>query len=618
MKSASHSVALLGSGGVGKTAITQAVCRDEDIVEIFEDGILWATLGGQSNVPKALTAILTALTGESVAIDDVADAAQKLAAALVGRRCLIVFDDLAESAPVQGLLRPEADSRILITTRFRNLAAEIGAAIIEIRPLLPTDAQALLMSGLEDKLQEYGAVMELAALLGYTPLALTIANRLLRTRVEMAEAAEGVVDRLIEELHRDGLEALDFDADPVSGRSLFGVLSSALERLDSTERGRLPLMAKLPTDTPVTLQQAAEVLDMQIPDVERLIRRLTGMSVIEAIPGSPSFKVPAIANEYFRSLGRRQRRDRSTRLVSRSSSKVFVSYRREDSSYAARIYDRLSQEFGLEQIFMDVESIAPGEDFRAAINEQLAKSSVFIVLIGTQWVERTREEHDFVRMELESALRANIPIIPVLIGNADFPALSLLPPEIAALGRRQALKISNVQFHQDVDKLVEVVGRFDGKNPLPVLPAPPMMAAPMARAARTSNRAAMFRWIALAVLLVWAVVELILHVLPSRESAPSPVMSVKPVSPDPRAQELFDQAEALAYGRSVTPDYAEAIRLYRQSADLGFSPAMNGLGRMYELGRGVSRDTQQAAAWYQRAADLGNVDAKAALRGLAR
>ena len=95
-------------------------------------------------------------------------------------------------------------------------------------------------------------------------------------------------------------------------------------------------------------------------------------------------------------------------------------------------------------------------------------------------------------------------------------------------------------------------------------------------------------------------------------------MSVKPVSPDPRAQELFDQAEALAYGRSVTPDYAEAIRLYRQSADLGFSPAMNGLGRMYELGRGVSRDTQQAAAWYQRAADLGNVDAKAALRGLAR
>lgn len=46
------------------------------------------------------------------------------------------------------------------------------------------------------------------------------------------------------------------------------------------------------------------------------------------------------------------------------SAKVFVSYRREDSAgHAGRLFDRISAYFGDRiKIFMDIDSIAPGED----------------------------------------------------------------------------------------------------------------------------------------------------------------------------------------------------------------------------------------------------------------
>ena len=45
-------------------------------------------------------------------------------------------------------------------------------------------------------------------------------------------------------------------------------------------------------------------------------------------------------------------------------SKVFISYRREDSSgYAQTIYRELVQHFSKDRVFMDVDTIEPGLDF---------------------------------------------------------------------------------------------------------------------------------------------------------------------------------------------------------------------------------------------------------------
>jgi len=55
-------------------------------------------------------------------------------------------------------------------------------------------------------------------------------------------------------------------------------------------------------------------------------------------------------------------------------SKILISYRRKDSAdVTGRIYDRLVQQFGRESVFVDVDSIPFGVDFRKHLDEQVAK-----------------------------------------------------------------------------------------------------------------------------------------------------------------------------------------------------------------------------------------------------
>ena len=42
--------ALTGAGGFGKTTLATALCHDDDILENFDDGILWVTLGQTPNM----------------------------------------------------------------------------------------------------------------------------------------------------------------------------------------------------------------------------------------------------------------------------------------------------------------------------------------------------------------------------------------------------------------------------------------------------------------------------------------------------------------------------------------------------------------------------------------
>ena len=52
----------------------------------------------------------------------------------------------------------------------------------------------------------------------------------------------------------------------------------------------------------------------------------------------------------------------------RTVSRIFISYRREDApGHAGRLYDRLTAHFGADQVFIDIDTIEPGEDFVSAI-----------------------------------------------------------------------------------------------------------------------------------------------------------------------------------------------------------------------------------------------------------
>ena len=111
---------------------------------------------------------------------------------------------------------------------------------------------------------------------------------------------------------------------------------------------------------------------------------------------------------------------------------VFISYRRADSAdIAGRLYDRLAAHFSEENVFKDVDSIPPGVDFRRHIERMISSCSVFLVLIGKNWLgtpeaisarSRLEEARDYVRIEVETALNLNIPVVPVLVQGARIPS----------------------------------------------------------------------------------------------------------------------------------------------------------------------------------------------------
>lgn len=145
------------------------------------------------------------------------------------------------------------------------------------------------------------------------------------------------------------------------------------------------------------------------------------------------------------------------------SRQIFICYRRDDSSYAAgRIYDRLEQHFGSARIFMDIDKIRIGEDFVEAIGNAIGKCDVMVAIIGKGWLgasdkegrRRLDDPSDYIRVEIASALRRDIHVVPVLIGDATVPSVDDLPQEIKPLARRHGIKIGHARFDADVDGLI--------------------------------------------------------------------------------------------------------------------------------------------------------------------
>lgn len=138
---------------------------------------------------------------------------------------------------------------------------------------------------------------------------------------------------------------------------------------------------------------------------------------------------------------------------------VFISYRRQDSAASAgRLFDHLSRDLGGHRVFMDVEDIAPGVDFHDVLTAQLSDCAVLLAIIGPNWTHladaagrrRLEREDDYVRIEIATALKRNIRVVPVLVDNAAMPGADDLPEDIKPLVRRNAVEITHARFSSDL------------------------------------------------------------------------------------------------------------------------------------------------------------------------
>jgi hypothetical protein len=145
---------------------------------------------------------------------------------------------------------------------------------------------------------------------------------------------------------------------------------------------------------------------------------------------------------------------------------VFISYRRSDTQdLAGRLADRLRAVGQIQRVFIDVDEIAPGTDFAAAIQAAIDECSVCLAVIGPQWrgadgsgrTARILDDADFVRQEVAAALKSRAKVVPVLANGVTMPAANDLPADLRGLPALNGVSLRHAYFDHDFEYLIGVV-----------------------------------------------------------------------------------------------------------------------------------------------------------------
>jgi TIR domain len=203
--------------------------------------------------------------------------------------------------------------------------------------------------------------------------------------------------------------------------------------------------------------------------------------------------------------------------------KIVISYRRSDSSaIAGRIFDRLTAHYGEDSVFMDVDHIPFGIDFRAHIQETLMQADVLLAVIGPDWLGvndagavRVQEKTDPVRVEIETAMARKMPIIPVLVDGATMPDSAMLPAEFGNFAYLNAAEVATGRdFRTHIERLIGALDRIAPEHRT-ITPHRPTPAETQSEATAASTRpdwlADMLRYFATPLILLLAAHHIIVN-----------------------------------------------------------------------------------------------------------
>jgi TIR domain len=147
--------------------------------------------------------------------------------------------------------------------------------------------------------------------------------------------------------------------------------------------------------------------------------------------------------------------------------KIFLSYRRDDTEGEARLlFNDLAKTYGPASVFMDVEGIEKGIDYRRVIDHHLKNCGALLAIIGPAWLtilgssgqRRLDEAEDPVRHEIATALaRKDIAVIPVLVHGGKMPRLDQLPDNLKDLAHRNCVEITHPRWNSDVQLLTKAL-----------------------------------------------------------------------------------------------------------------------------------------------------------------
>ncbi len=149
--------------------------------------------------------------------------------------------------------------------------------------------------------------------------------------------------------------------------------------------------------------------------------------------------------------------------------RLFINYRSIDSgATASRLYKELAEHFGPDLIFLDHEEIPPGAAWPDRLRNGVKRATVMFVLIGNRWLTAQdpitgdrclNVSNDWVRQEIELALKRKLKIVPVFLEDTHWPGKRALQtvPAIVRLGDLQGLPLRRKDWQTDLESLVELL-----------------------------------------------------------------------------------------------------------------------------------------------------------------
>lgn len=127
--------------------------------------------------------------------------------------------------------------------------------------------------------------------------------------------------------------------------------------------------------------------------------------------------------------------------------KLFVNYRRaDDPDFVQHMRTWFMIRYGRENVFMDFDSIPEFARFEDFIREKVRKSDAVIAVIGHNWLDHLKERErsnkpDYVRIELEEAIKFQKVIAPICIKGAPVPYSEEIPHHLQLIFQRNVAEL---------------------------------------------------------------------------------------------------------------------------------------------------------------------------------
>lgn len=152
----------------------------------------------------------------------------------------------------------------------------------------------------------------------------------------------------------------------------------------------------------------------------------------------------------------------------KNDASVFLNYRREDAKgVTIRLHDDLEFALGEEEVFIDLGTV-PGTRWPKRIRDNLNAADVVVVVIGRDWLKvqdpksyqrRLDAKGDWVRREIEEALRQEKVVIPVLVRDAEPIEEEQLPRSIKELAKYEWIEVKPEDWRRDVGRLIDALAK---------------------------------------------------------------------------------------------------------------------------------------------------------------